>query len=127
MIDDLMARTMVENLSIGINPITGEALSSRDCCSNPIVQEAIKVVLETCTIESYASILEKQRKEKIEMKEEKARIREQKYPRNGIPWTKEEELDLECMLRKGYPIPRIANTLKRTPSAIASHIKKASK
>lgn len=35
--DDLMARTMVENLSIGIDPLTGRALSPRDCCANELV------------------------------------------------------------------------------------------
>lgn len=48
--DDLMARTMVENLSIGINPITGEALSHWDCCSDELVQEALRTVLEHCTL-----------------------------------------------------------------------------
>lgn len=62
--DDLMARTMVENLSIGINPITGEALSHWDCCSDELVQEALRTVLEHCTLESYASMLKKQREER---------------------------------------------------------------
>ena len=43
--NDLMARTMVENLSIGINPLTGRALSPSDCCANEVVQEALKAVL----------------------------------------------------------------------------------
>ena len=43
--DDLMARTMVENLSIGIDPLTVRALSPRDCCSNELVQEALNRVL----------------------------------------------------------------------------------
>ena len=64
--DDLMARTMVENLSIGINPITGEALSHWDCCSDELVQEALRTVLEHCTLESYASMLKKQREEREE-------------------------------------------------------------
>ena len=52
--DDLMARTMVENLSIGINPLTGRALPPSDCCANEVVQEALKAVLEHCSLESYA-------------------------------------------------------------------------
>lgn len=47
--DDLMARTMVENLSIGINPITGEALSHWDCCSDELVQEALRTVRSSHT------------------------------------------------------------------------------
>ena len=48
--DDLMARTMVENLSIGINPLTGRALPPSDCCANEVVQEALKAVLEHCSL-----------------------------------------------------------------------------
>ena len=62
--DDLMARTMVENLSLGIHPITGKRLSYSDSCSNEVVQEAIKTVLENCTIDSYATILKREREKK---------------------------------------------------------------
>ena len=57
--DDLMARTMVENLSIGINPLTGRALPPSDCCANEVVQEALKAVLEHCSLESYFGAAEK--------------------------------------------------------------------
>ena len=59
--DDLMARTMVENLSIGINPLTGRALPPSDCCANEVVQEALKAVLEHCSLESYASAEKRER------------------------------------------------------------------
>ena len=36
--DDLMARTMVENLSVGIDPITGNHLRQDDSCANELVQ-----------------------------------------------------------------------------------------
>ena len=62
--DDLMARTMVENLSIGIDPLTGRALSPRDCCANGLVQEALKMVLDNCSLESYGTILERRREER---------------------------------------------------------------
>ena len=77
--DDLMARTMVENLSIGINPLTGRALSPSDCCANEVVQEALKAVLEHCSLESYASILERQRKEKEAAQKEKKERRKAQY------------------------------------------------
>ena len=32
--EDLMARTIVENLAIGINPLTGEVLNQSDVCSS---------------------------------------------------------------------------------------------
>ena len=73
--DDLMARTMVENLSIGINPLTGRALPPSDCCSNEFVQEALKAVLAHCSLESYASHLDRLRKEKEEAKKERKKIK----------------------------------------------------
>lgn len=81
--DDLMARTMVENLSIGINPLTGRALPPSDCCANEVVQEALKAVLDHCSLESYASILEQQRKEKRRKKSVEKRntpMREKRGP-----------------------------------------------
>ena len=59
-----MARTMVENLSISINPLTGRILPPSDCCANEVVQEALKAVLEHCSLESYSSIMARQREEK---------------------------------------------------------------
>ena len=91
--DDLLARTMVENLSIGIDPITGKLLRQDDSCANEFVQEAIRTVLDHCTIDSYATILERQRKEQKEQREKKngrsgIRIREnlgQKAKRERSP------------------------------------------
>ena len=111
--DDLLARTMVENLSIGIDPITGKLLRQDDSCANEFVQEAIRTVLDHCTIDSYATILERQQKE-----------RKVRYPNQGKPWTKSEEGTLSVLCREGYYIPHIANILKRSPSAIADKMKK---
>lgn len=122
--DDLMARTMVENLSMGIDPLTGRALSSKDCCSNPIVQEAIRTILENCTIESYASILRRQREEKEVAKEVRAEERRIRYPNQGTKWTNDEELRLRKLFNQGYSIPHIANILKRSPRAIGDHLEK---
>lgn len=64
--DDLMARTMVENLSIGINPLTGRILSPSDCCANEVVQEALKTVLEHCSLELMPLCLHgKEKKKKL--------------------------------------------------------------
>ena len=78
--EDLIARTMVENLSIGIHPLTGEALPKQDTCSNEIIQEALKIVLEHCSLESYATIRVNQRKEKESALREKAQLRAERYP-----------------------------------------------
>ena len=122
--DDLLARTMVENLSIGIDPITGKLLRQDDSCANEFVQEAIRTVLDHCTIDSYATILERQQKEKKEQKEKSKEERKVRYPNQGKPWTKSEEGTLSVLCREGYYIPHIANILKRSPSAIADKMKK---
>ena len=123
--DDLMARTMVENLSIGINPLTGRALLPSDCCANEVVQEALKAVLEHCSLESYASILERQRKEKEAAQKEKKERRKTQYPNTGKAWSREESEKLyDLYFRRKNNIWQIANILKRTPGSVSTHLKK---
>ena len=55
--DPFLARTMIESLSKGINPLTGCALPTRDICANEDVQEALLEVLEHCSIESAEQYL----------------------------------------------------------------------
>lgn len=112
--DDLMSRTMVENLSNGINPITGKLLPSTDICSNEEVQEALKIVLEHCTLESYAVVPTKAYK--------KQKILE-KYPNSGAPWSEEEEEKMLRLYRFGFTTEEIAKILKRSKSAVGSHYK----
>lgn len=123
--DDLMARTIVENLSIGINPLTGRLLSPSDCCTNEVVQEALKTVLEHCSLESYSSMLARQREEKEAAKLERKEYRESMYPNAGKAWTREEN-DILCDLyfRRKKSIRQIAKILKRSPGAISSRLKK---
>lgn len=123
--DDLMARTMVENLSIGINPLTGRALPPSDCCANEVVQEALKAVLEHCSLESYASILERQRKEKEAAQKEKKERRKAQYPNTGKAWSREESEKLcDLYFRRKNNIWQIANILKRTLGSVSTHLKK---
>lgn len=97
--DDLMARTMVENLSIGINHLTGRALSPSDCCANEVVQEAAQ-------------------------KEKKER-RKAQYPNTGKAWSREESEKLyDLYFRRKNNIWQIANILKRTPGSVSTHLKK---
>ena len=124
--DDLMARTMVENLSVGIHPITGEVLPKQDSCNNEVVQEAIKIVLENCNIDSYASILEKQRKEKEEKTVAYKKMREERYPNQGKQWTSDEDWKLGSLRNNGYSVYHIANILKRSPAAVKTRIKRLS-
>ena len=123
--DDLMARTMVENLSIGIDPLTGRALSPRDCCSNEFVQEALRIVLDNCSLESYGTILERRREEREKEKQERKELRAERYPNAGKAWTKEEDRRLRDMYVLGRKNKyRIANILQRTPNSIATRLKK---
>ena len=55
--DPYLARTMVESLSKGINPLTGRALPKSDICANEDVQDALLEVLEHCAIESTEQYL----------------------------------------------------------------------
>jgi len=122
--DDLMARTMVENLAIGINPITGRVLPKSDACSNELIQTAIKTVLDACTIESYGTLLKRQQEDKKAEVERRKEERMRRFPQSGKPWTTAEEHNLVALYHKGYAISHIANILKRSSGAIRSHLTK---
>lgn len=114
---------MVENLSFGINPLTGGALSLDDCCANELVQEALKTVLENCCIDSYATLLERQRREKKQGDVRKQQ-RAKRYTNQGKPWTLMEDKKLQALYNDGYKTSHIARIFKRSPNAIQSRIKK---
>ena len=123
--DDLMARTMVENLSIGIDPLTGRALPPTDICSNEVVQEALQAVLRHCTLESYASILERQRKEKEAAAKTRRDRQAALYPRTGQSWSKKEDEQLYALYYyHKNSVGQIAHILKRSPSSVITRLKK---
>lgn len=122
--DPFMAREIVETLSKGIDPLTGRALPQQDVCANEEVQDALLVVLKHCAIESSEQFLVRVRQEKKAAQEEKKKRNAEKYPRGGEPWSPEEERQLVFLRASGYNIYRIANSLKRTPGAIADRLKK---
>ena len=124
--DPFLARTMVENLSKGINPLNGCALSLQDVCSTEEVQDALIEVLEHCSIESNEQYLLRIREEKKCVRKEKRQYDAKRYPRGGEPWTTEEDRKLLYLHRNGCNIYQIANTLKRTPRAISDRLKKLS-
>ena len=121
--DPFLARTMVESLSKGINPVTGRALSRNDACVNEDVQDALLEVLAHCSIESTEQYLIRIKEERQEKAVAKRERNMRQYPRGGEPWTKEEESHLISMHRSGCNIYQIANTLKRTPNAISERMK----
>ena len=124
--DDLMARTMVENLALGIDPLTGKLLSKRDVCSNEMVQDALQTVLKHCTLESYASQLHRERMERKE-KERLAKIQRASksvsYAKEEFPWTYMDDRQLEALVAKRYTVEKIAKKVHRSPEAIQSRMK----
>ena len=122
--DPFLARTMVESLSKGINPMTGRALPQNDICANENVQDALLEVLEHCAIESTEQYLVRIKEEKKEKAEAKRERNIRQYPRGGEPWSKEEEAHMLSLHRSGCSIYQIANILKRTPGAISDRMKK---
>ena len=65
-----MARTIVENLSLGINPMSGQVLDDNVVCASETVQEALRVVLEHCSLESYKTKAHERSPEKRKEKRE---------------------------------------------------------
>ena len=122
--DPFLARTMVETLSKGINPVTGRVLAINDSCTNEEIQDALIEVLNHCTIESTEQFLIRMKEERAEAHEEKKRINAERYPRSGEPWTDAEEYRLLSLHRSGKNIYHIANILKRTPGAISDRLKR---
>ena len=122
--DPFLARTMVESLSKGIDPLSGRALPLKDSCSNEEIQEALLEVLAHCSIESSEQYLVRLKEEKAAARRAKQNEYAKRYPRSGEPWQEEEEKQLLRMHRKGFNIYKIANILERTPGAIADRLKK---
>lgn len=122
--DPFLAREIVETLSKGINPLTGRVLPAQDVCANEEVQEAILTVLEHCMIESSEQFLVRMKEEKLAKQRENRKNNAIKYPRNGEPWTKEEETQLLFLQKSGWSIYLIAKAFRRTPMAITNHLRR---
>ena len=123
--DELMARTMVENLALGINPLTGQLLHPRDVCSDETVQDALQTVLKNCTLESYATQLHRERMEKKEKERLSKTQRASKsvsYAKEGLPWTYMDDRQLEALVAKRYTVEKIAKKVHRSPEEIKSRM-----
>lgn len=124
--DELMARTIVETLSKGINPLTGRVLPENSICSDETIQAALEIVLEKCTIESNEQILKRLKEEKKQKAREKRTANEIRYINNGKPWTEAEKERL-IELSRYYSTWKISTIMKRSPGAIRSALDKYSK
>lgn len=122
--DPITARKMVENLSMGLDPYIGRKLSMQDVCSDSDVQEALRLVLENCTIENNDQRRDRLKAEKIVERELRNQVRYIRYPNSGKPWTAEAITDLLAMHQKRYNIYHISNIMKRSPQAIKDQLKR---
>ena len=120
--DELLARTMVETLSKGIDPLSGRALPESHLCCNEEVQKALETVLAKCTIESNEQLLKRLRDEKRAKREEYAAYNAARFENQGAPWTREEEETLLSLNRR-CNVWKIANIMGRSPKAIVNHLR----
>lgn len=121
--DPFLARTFIETLSKGIDPMTGRVLSPNDSCSKEAIQDALMEVLAHCTIESTEQYCVRINEAKKTARAEKKAKAKKMYPNSGTPWTSQEESELLSMHRRGMNIYHIANILKRTPGGISDKLK----
>lgn len=123
MTDPFLARTMVEALSQGIHPVTGQAVGHNDSCFDEEVQAALREVLAHCTIESAEQTAFRADEDGTTARKRRAAQNAQRYPRGGEAWSPKEEQQMLSMLRRGKNIHQIANALKRTPRAISERMR----
>ena len=128
--DVFQARTIVETLCKGIDPLTGLDIKLGDLCANKTIREALKIVLDNCAIEStddfYKQLIEESRKRKELEKKRKEAIRNWRkeaalYDNRGKPWTRAEEEKL-LLLSKSYSVKQIAVMMGRSPGGIESRL-----
>ncbi|MEG1578625.1 MAG: hypothetical protein RR336_07655, partial [Oscillospiraceae bacterium] len=81
--DQLLARTIVETLSKGLDPLIGTVLPDTDICASEEIQEALITVLSACTIESNEALLKRLRQEKAEATAEKKEQHKNQYSNYG--------------------------------------------
>ena len=121
--DKLLARTMIETLSKGIDPLTGQLLPRSHLCCSEEIQDALWEVLDSCTIESNEQMLERIKEEKKTQAKQKKELAKQTYGNYGKPWTRAERQRI-LTLNQSYNIWYTAKVMDRTPRAIESELKK---
>lgn len=103
--DITYAKELLKLLADGVNPATGEVLSSADSCNQPDVIRALHFAV---------LLLEKA---------EKTKKRERRLPENaGKPWLQEDDAKLVQMFEEGRSKGDICDYFKRTEGGIASRL-----
>lgn len=100
--DIAKAKELLQTLSEGVNPLTGEVLSENDSCNQGEIVRALNVVLHQ---------LENTIKPKRELPENA-----------GKPWTDDEDKLLCKMFEENIPRKEIYQHFKRTSGAITSRL-----
>ena len=99
------AKSILNILADGINPVTGEILSSEDSCNQIEVVRALHTVLRELDI---------QKTKPIRVQPENA----------GKPWNEDDERQLCKMFDEGCSRKEICNYFKRSSGAIAARLVK---
>jgi len=102
------AKSILNILADGINPVTGEVLSSEDSCNQVEVVRALNTILRTVEIQQIS-------------------LAKQKRQNAGKPWTEKEEFELSKMFDEGRTRKEICEYFKRTDGAIAARLVKLGK
>lgn len=131
--ENLIARAMVEHLSRGLHPVTGEPLPASDCCTDQAVQQALRAVLAQCAPQPEGGLPEGQPREgeTLPRPEASGAGTERKaagfarYFGLGNSWTPEEDAQLlELYFNQKQDIWQVAKTLKKKPQGVLSRLKK---
>lgn len=105
--DIVRAKQLISILASGVNPITGEVLSSDDSCNQIEIVRALYILLE-----------EHKKSEKTVVK---------KYENGGKPWSKQDE-DILCQMYDcGKSKKEILTYFKRSSLAIEERLIKLGK
>ena len=118
--NEMMARTIVETLSKGIDPLTGRVLPETHLCSNEIIQDALETVLSKCSIESNEQFL--QRNKQNDRRQQKA-IRRATLDNAGSSWLPEEEDTILELYARKYSLQEIARITGRTGGEISAKLR----
>jgi len=102
------ARQIVETLSQGIHPVTGEAMPPDSPYNAPLVIRALFTVSQALAGNSPRP--------------------QRELPRNaGKPWSAEEDARLDAAFAGGAELKQLAQELGRTPFAVESRLAKLGK
>ena len=100
------AKEILRTLADGINPVTGEVLSSEDSCNQPDVIRALYTILEQLNLKSTKN-------------------KSDNLPENaGKPWNTEDDELLRDLFNSGQSIKELAPVFKRTEGSICSRLER---